>query len=159
MFLALLPLSPVSSSESSASSSFVRSSRFHRIFRFPTLSLHLYFYAQLVQTSRWQRASWNRNSYGMIPCTNGNRELQLVLTYILYALSACYFRLNVYFPALKMYLHHHLAPCFPTNPLFCAAALYFSWSVWSAYCNCIIHMSSQNIVSTAILFLRTRRSV
>lgn len=51
-------------------------------------------------------------------------RLQLVLTYVLYSLSVCYFRLNVCFPASRVYLHRRLAPYSLMNLFFRAVPLH-----------------------------------
>lgn len=93
--------------------------------RFP-LSI-LYFYAGLIRTSRaWARAKIG-TATGMIQRqTAAQRKwgrLQLVLTYVLYSLFVCYFRLNVCFPASRVYLHRRLAPSSLMNLFFRAVLL------------------------------------
>lgn len=98
-----------------SSSSFI----FHPLVLFPSRFPFpiLYFYARLIRMSR-ARA---RTKIGTAQRKWG--RLRLVLTYVLYSLSVCYFRLNVCFPASRVYLHRRLAPCCLMNPFFRTALL------------------------------------
>lgn len=78
------------------------------------------------------RAKIGTTRTGMIPTTSATTQrkwgrLRLVLTYVLYSLSVCYFRLNVCFPASRVYLHRRLsAPYSLMNLFFRAAPLHSS---------------------------------